>query len=62
MRFGVIGGLWFGGLVAWALMGLVPGCILIGIGAVIGWIAAAMDRQAEKQAESWRRKYPPYKY
>jgi len=62
MKVGIIGGLLFGGLLAVALMGLLPGAILLGLGAVASCIAAAQERQAEQQAESWRRNYPSYKY
>lgn len=62
MKVGIIGGLLFGGLLAVALMGLLPGAILLGLGAVASCIVAAQERQAEQQAESWRRNYPSYKY
>ena len=62
MKVGIIGGLLFGGLVAGALMGLLPGAILVGLGAVAYGIAAIQEQQAAKQAESWRRNYPSYRY
>lgn len=66
MKLGIIGGLFFGGLLTGALIGLLPGAILLGLGAVASCITAAQEqyaeRQAERQAESWRRDYPSYKY
>lgn len=62
MMVGIIGGLLCGGLVAGALLGLVPGAMLLGLGAVVGCAAATKERRAEKQAESWRNNYPPYGY
>lgn len=62
MKVGIIGGLLFGGLVAWALLGIWAGVILLGLGAVASCIAAAQEHLAEKQAASWRRRYPGYKY
>lgn len=58
----IMGGCWFAGLLAWALMGLIPGLILFGIGAIAGAGEAVKERQAEKQAASWRKNYPSYKY
>ena len=62
MKVGVRGGLMFGGLIAGALLGLLPGAILLGLGAVASCIAAAQEHLAEQQAASWRRNYPSYKY
>lgn len=62
MRVGIVGGLLCGGLVAGALLGLVPGAMLLGLGAVVGCAAATKEKRAEKQAESWRDNYPPYGY
>ena len=62
MKMGIIGGLMFGGLVSGALLGVGPGLALCGLGAVAGIIVAAQEHKAEKQAESWRRNYPSYKY
>ena len=62
MKVGIIGGLLFGGLVAGALLGIWAGAILLGLGAVASCIAAAQEHLEEKQAASWRRSYPSYKY
>lgn len=62
MKVGIIGGLLLGGLLCGALLGLVPGATLLGLGAVAGCTAATKERRAEKQAESWRDNYPPYGY
>ena len=62
MKLGIIGGLMLGGLVAGALLGVIPGLALYGLGAAAAGIAAAQERRAEKQADSWRRNYPSYKY
>jgi hypothetical protein len=58
----LMGGLWFAGLLAWALMGLMPGLVLLVLGAMTGAGELVRERQAEKQAASWRRTYPPYGY
>ena len=58
----IMGGLWFAGLLAWALLGLIPGLILFGIGAAVGAGEAIKEHQAEQQAEAWRKSYPTYKY
>lgn len=62
MKVGILGGLLMGGLLGVALLGLAPGCILIGLGAAYAALEAAREQQAEKQAASWRRNYPSYKY
>jgi len=62
MKVGIIGGLLFGGLVAGAVLGLVPGAMLVGLGAVASCMAAVQERQATKAAERWRSNYPSYKY
>lgn len=58
----IMGGCWFAGLLAWALLGLVPGLILIGIGALAGGWELIKEAEAEKAEESWRKTYPPYRY
>jgi len=58
----LMGGLWFAGLVIWALLGFGPGLILLALGALAGAGELAREQRAERQAESWRRKYPPYGY
>ena len=58
----VMGGCWFSGLIAWALLGIVPAIILFAIGAGAG-IAALYQEEKQEQAEaSWRKQYPSYKY
>lgn len=58
----LMGGLWFAGLLAWAVLGVVPGLVLIGLGAAAAAGELAKERRAEQQAASWRKNYPPYRY
>ena len=58
----LMGGLWFAGLLAWALMGLMPGLVLLGLGVIAGAGELVRERQTVKRAASWRRTYPPYGY
>ena len=58
----IAGGCWFAGLLAWALMGLIPGLILICIGCIVASWQLVKEKQAEAAAESWRKNYPSYKY
>lgn len=58
----VIGGLWFAGLIVWAILGFVPGIILIAIGCVAASCELAREQRAEAAAQSWRKQYPPYRY
>lgn len=62
MKTGIIGGLLLGGLLGWAILGVGAGLILCGLGAAAGCIAGIQEHQAERQAASWRRNYPSYKY
>lgn len=63
MKIGMMGGLCLGGLLSWAILGFGPGSIvLLALGAVAGACELAGEKQAEKQAESWRKNYPSYKY
>ena len=62
MKAGIRGGLMIGGLVAGALLGLLPGAILLGLGAVASCIAAIQEQKAEERAENWRKNYPSYRY
>ena len=62
MRNGIIGGLLLGGLLAGAILGLVPGAILMGIGGAIAALGAAEDAKKERNEESWLKCYPPYRY
>lgn len=56
------GGLWFAGLVAWAVLGFVPGLILIILGMAAASWKLVCELQIEKAEESWRKHYPPYGY
>lgn len=58
---GLVGGLILGGLVGWAIFGPCA-WILIVCGIIAASCKLSLDRQAEKQAESWRKNYPTYKY
>ena len=58
----IMGGCWFAGLLAWALLGLVPGLILIGIGCLAASWQLIKDKQAEQIEQSWRKNFPPYRY
>lgn len=58
----LMGGLWFAGLLAWAILGFLPGLVLIGLGAAVAAGVLAKERQAQQQAASWRKNYPPYRY
>jgi len=58
----IAGGMWFAGMLAWALLGFIPGIILISIGFIAASWQLVKEKQAEAAAESWRRNYPPYKY
>lgn len=62
MKVGIIGGLMIGGLLGGALLGIEAGLILCGLGTIAACIAVIQEHQAEKQAASWRRNYPSYKY
>lgn len=58
----VAGGLWFAGLLAWALLGIVPGIILLLLGTGAASWKLGRELQAAKAAASWRKNYPPYGY
>lgn len=62
----IAGGLWFTGLLAWALLGIIPGIVYIGMGCIAASWQLVKERQAEAEAEakaeSWRKNYPTYKY
>lgn len=58
----IMGGCWFAGLLAWALLGLVPGLVLLGLGAIAGSWELIKEAEAEKAEASWRKNYPPYRY
>lgn len=58
----IMGGLWIGALVTGAL-GLWGGALLLAwAGAVAGLVSWLKQLSAEKQAQSWRKSYPSYKY
>ena len=58
----LMGGLWLTGLIAWAILGVVPGLVCIGIGVAAGSCELAKLRRAEQAEASWRKTYPPYGY
>lgn len=58
----LMGGCWLAGLLA-AAMGLYVGCAVLGIiGALAGAASWYEEQLHERQATSWRKKYPSYKY
>lgn len=58
----LMGGLWLGALVTGAL-GLWIGTVILGsLGLLAGAAASYTLRLEEKQAASWRKNYPSYKY
>ena len=58
----IMGGCWVAGLLAWAMMGAIPGIILIVISCIAASWQLVKEKQAEAAAESWRKNYPSYKY
>ena len=58
----IMGGCWFAGLIVWALLGFVPGLILLVIGAIAGIGELHREWQLERAEASWRKTYPPYRY
>ena len=58
----LIGGLWLLGLLCGALLSISIGFILISIGCIAASWQLAKEKQAEAEAESWRKNYPSYKY
>ena len=58
----LMGGLWLGALVAGA-MGFGLGAAILGVlGALAGLASWYGELLEEKQAASWRKNYPSYKY
>lgn len=58
----LMGGLWLGALIAGA-WGLWAGAIVLGaLGALAGAGSWYGELLKERQAESWRKNYPSYKY
>lgn len=58
----VMGGCWFAALLAWTLLGLIPGLVLLGLGALAGSWGLIKEAEARKAETSWRKTYPPYGY
>ena len=58
----IMGGLWVAGLVAGALLGIVPAAILFILGAGAGAAELVKKHRAEQLTQSWRKAYPPYRY
>ena len=58
----LMGGLWLAGLLIWASLGLLPGLILLGLGAAAGVAVLYKEYKEEAAAQNWRRNYPSYKY
>lgn len=58
----IAGGFWLGALGAGAVLGLIPGIILFILGAMCAVGELVKEQQEEKQAASWRKNYPSYKY
>ena len=58
----LMGGLWFAGLAAGALLGIVPVLILGALGTLTGAAAIWQEKLNERAANSWRAEYPKYRY
>ena len=58
----VAGGLWLGALGAGAFLGIIPALVLFIAGSAFALGELGRERRAEKQAASWRKNYPSYKY
>lgn len=58
----ITGGLWLGALGAGAFLGLVPGLVLFGLGSLCALCGLSCERRTKKQAASWYKNYPTYKY
>lgn len=58
----LMGGFWFAGLLAWALLGFMPGTILIVIGLIIFAGQLVKELKQANAAASWRKNYPAYRY
>lgn len=56
------GGLWFAGLIAGALLGIVPALIFGALGALAGAAGCYQEWLDKQAANSWRAEYPSYKY
>lgn len=58
----LMGGLWIGALVTGAL-GLWTGALALGLLGAIAGLGSWLDQtKKEKQAASWRKSYPSYRY
>ena len=51
----IMGGCWLAGLLALVILGLVPGLVLFGIGAVAGSWALIKEKEAEQAENNWRK-------
>ena len=58
----IAGGLWLSALLVGAFLGIVPALIMFSIGTIPMICELSRERRAEKQAASWRKNYPSYKY
>ena len=58
----IMGGCWFAGLLAWALLGFLPGLILFILGFIVCMIILYKEHQSEIAEQAWRKNYPSYKY
>lgn len=58
----LMGGLSLAGLIAWSILGFIPGILLLLAGAGAGVAGLIKESYNNKQAESWRAAYPTYKY
>ena len=58
----IIGGCWLAGLLAWAVLGMIPGLILLGLGTLAESWELIKRAEAVKAENSWRKNYPPYRY
>ena len=58
----LMGGAWIGALIAGAI-GLIAGAVALGaLGALFGLASWYDEKLKERQAASWRKNYPSYKY
>lgn len=58
----IMGGLWVAGLVAGALLGIMPAIVFGILGAAAGAAELVKEHRAEQLTQSWRKAYPPYRY
>lgn len=60
--YGLIGGLWFGGLCAGIIFGLIPALVLIGIGAIIAIWNLLTEKEQQLKTEEHISNRPKYNY